>query len=556
MIFKSLLPSAEIPALDIPTFYLGASKANGATPDTLAYVDIATRKALTYGQLEDMHDRIASGLVNNLGLKKGDIVMIFASNSIYYAPAYFGILASGAVCCTASSVFNASEIAYQFNDCGAKAVFVTKSQEKVMAQAIDEGLIKICPQNVVSFEDVPSDPRFTSMQTMLSDKAYTRFQITTKEESANTLATIVYSSGTTGRPKGVMLSHHNMISYTVNGVVYNEFVEAKTGGTKDDSQRCIAILPFAHIYGLTTLVQNSVAGGKTQYILRRFSIDHFLQAIQDYRLQIAPVVPAVYTQILKHPKLHRYDLSSLRVLGCGAAPLAKSVHEGISKMFPIKVSQGFGMSETCSGIIQMAAYRPIFGAVGFLYSGAEAKFVDEHGKDLEVGQEGELCLRGSQIMMGYLNRPEENAHVFDKDGFFHTGDVGYINETGHVFITDRIKELIKYKGLQVSASELEDILITHEAVNDAAVIGVHDPKRETEVPMAYIVLADSIDASDKAKVAKLCMEVQAFLASKVAGHKHLRGGVDVIESIPRNVSGKILRRELKVRHMAKIGAKL
>ncbi|KAJ1948830.1 hypothetical protein FBU59_001416 [Linderina macrospora] len=316
-------------------------------------------------------------------------------------------------------------------------------------------------------------------------------------------------------------------------------MDANTGATKDASQRCIAMLPFAHIYGLTALIHNSIAGGKTQYILGKFRIDKFLQAIQDYKLQIAPVVPAVYTQILKHPNLKKYDLSSLRILGCGAAPLSRNVHKGMASLFPIKVSQGYGMSETCSGITVMGAYKPIFGSVGFLLSGTEAKFIDPQGKELGVNQEGELCLRGNQIMMGYLNRPDENAQVFDKDGFFRTGDVGYINETGHVFITDRIKELIKYKGLQVSASELEDILITHEAVKDAAVIGINDPRRDTEVPMAYVVLADS-----------------AYLAPKVAGHKHLRGGVEAIDAIPRNVSGKILRRELKARYLAKSGAKL
>ncbi|KAJ1951584.1 hypothetical protein FBU59_000059 [Linderina macrospora] len=504
MIFESIVPPIDIPGVDIPTHFLASAKANGAAPETPAFVDIGSQATLTYGELDKMHDRIASGLVNNLGIHKGDVVMIFAPNSIFYAPAYFGIIAAGAVCCTASSMYNAPEIAYQLNDCKAKAVFVGKAQGEIVIQAIEQGLVDMPYHNVITFGDIFPGYLYRGLHEILSDEPYNRLRITTKEEAASTLAVIVYSSGTTGRPKGVMLSHYNL----------------------------------------------------TQYILPSYHIDTFLRAIQDFKIQYAVTVPSILAQIVKHPNLGRYDLSSVKSLSCGAASLTKNIEERASWLLPVSVNQGYGLSETSGGITLMTDHMHIPGSVGFMVPNGQVKFVDENGTELGVSQEGELWVRSSQVMMGYLNCPEENAQVFDKDGFLRTGDIGYINETGHIFITDRIKELIKYKGMQVSAIELEDILMTHEAVEDAAVIGVYDHQRETEVPMAYVVLAGNVDRADKCMVPKVCMEIQVFVAAKVAGHKQLRGGVRSIRAIPRNASGKILRRELKTRHAAVTGAKL
>ncbi|ORX68218.1 acetyl-CoA synthetase-like protein [Linderina pennispora] len=546
MIFKSIAPPVEIPTVDIPTYFLSAAKANGAKLDTKAFIDIGAQATLTYGQLDYMHNRIASGLVNDFGISKGDIVMIFATNCILYAPTYYGILAAGAVCCTASSAFNASELAYQLNDCKAKVVFTTKQQWLVISQAMDQGLVDIQPHNIIVYGESLPGYLYRSFRSVLSDKPYRRLSIKTKDEAASTPALIVYSSGTTGQPKGVVLSHLNMVSGSTSLNSLAAFLALKSGIKPGSAvQRYLVISPYAHIFGLATFLHNHVANAKTQYILPQYSIDAFLQAIARFKIQATTVVPSILTQIVKHPNLSKYDLSSLQYMACGAASVTKDTLEGVSRLLPASPSQGYGLTEVCGGFTLMSSYLPIAGSVGFHAPNCEVRFVDENGNELGADQEGELCVRGDRVMMGYLNLPEETARVIDGYGFFHTGDIGYINETGHIFITDRIKELIKYKGQQVST-----------AVKDAAVIGIDDPQRGTEVPMAYVVLDDIANRTDRGRAAMLCMEVQAFVAARVAGHKQLRGGVTTINAIPRNASGKILRRELKTRYLARTNAKL
>ncbi|KAJ1956973.1 4-coumarate--CoA ligase [Dipsacomyces acuminosporus] len=545
----------------MPTFYMGAARASGAKPDDVAFYDVTTKESLTYGKLDSLNRQIASGLVNSLGIRKGDVVALFASNHVYYPAAFLGTIAAGAVCCTVSSMFQASELEYQVNDCKAKALFVGEKQVRVVAKAISEGLLKIPLANIVVLTSKPSsaDSRFRCLESILSDRPYPALLISSKEEASSTLAVIVYSSGTTGLPKGVMLSHRNFIGYTVQSSAAFAFNVEKQGGPNhlESVQRSLAILPFAHIYGLTALITNSIAGAKTQYIMSNFSIDSFLQAIQDHRIEIASLVPSVIGQIVKHGNLAKYDLSSIRLLGSGAAPLPTGVHNKISKLLPAMSVNGYGMSETCSGICIMSTYEFVPGSVGFLYPEMEAKIVDPAtGKELGVGQEGEFCLRGVSIMMGYLNRPQETAQTIDADGFLHTGDIAYIDEAGRIFITDRIKELIKYKGLQVPPAELESLLMDNSLVRDAAVIGVQDPGRGTELPMAYIVLKDPAVLASKAAALSVRNEIIDWVSERVSDHKRLRGGVEFTDSIPRNYSGKILRRDLRARFASQHKTKL
>ncbi|KAI8326106.1 acetyl-CoA synthetase-like protein [Martensiomyces pterosporus] len=560
MIFKSIAPHTDVPGCDMPTFYMEAARLNGAKPDGLAFYDITTKKSLTYGGLGSLYRQIASGLVNTLGTQKGDVIALFASNHVNYAAAFLGIISAGAVCCTVSSVFQASELEYQLKDCCASALFIGEKQVPVVAKAINEGLVKIPSDHIIVMSDKPAtDARFRSLASILSDEPYAALLITDKKEASETMAVIVYSSGTTGLPKGVMLSHRNFVSYTVQSAAMFKFYSEKEGRADDSNEivKSIAVLPFAHIYGLTVLIANSIAGAKTQYLMSKFSIDSFLHAVQDHRIQAASVVPSILGQIIKHENIHKYDLSSLKLFGSGAAPLPAGVHRGLSKLFPVTTINGFGMSETCSGICAMGSYNFIPGSVGFLYSETEAKFVDPStGKELGVGQEGEFCIRGPSIMLGYLNRPEETARTIDADGFLHTGDIAYINETGHIFITDRIKELIKYKGLQVPPAELEGILMDHPEVKDAAVIGAEDAARGTELPMAYVVLKNQAAAVDEKAAQALCSKIIAWVGERVADHKRLRGGIELIDAIPRNVSGKILRRDLRAKHKSQHGSKL
>ncbi|KAJ1647363.1 4-coumarate--CoA ligase [Coemansia asiatica] len=552
MIFESILPPTDIPGYDIPTFFMNTSRMNLEQPDTPAYYDLATGKNISFSQLYLLYKQVASGLINNLDIEPGDVVAVFSSNSIYYAPAFFGIIAAGAVCCTVSSMFKEGELQYQMEDSKAKVLFVGSKQAHIARAAMEQGLLKIAAEKIVILDD-QDYWGFKSFGKILSDQSFEPLLFNNPERSAKTLAVIVYSSGTTGFPKGVMLSHRNIVAYTVLSATMFAFVQSKDG-VEEKTQRSLAMLPFAHIYRLTSLVTNSVAGAKTQYILNDFSIEKFLHYLEKHRIETASVVPTVLNQLVRFRDISKYDLSALKVLGSGGAALPDGTHGDVRRKFPVSTGNGYGMSETCSGVCLMSNFEFIAGSVGFLFPGMQAKIIDpETGRALGPEQQGELCLRGPTIMMGYLGRPEETAKTIDAEGFLHTGDMAYIKKTGHVFITERIKELIKYKGLQVPPAELESILMKHDGVVDAAVIGVHDKVRGTEAPRAFVVTAG---AADKGESEQLAGELIAWVSSRVADHKKLRGGIEFVDAIPRNPSGKILHRQLRLQYNAKHGTKL
>ncbi|KAJ2109320.1 hypothetical protein IW146_006426 [Coemansia sp. RSA 922] len=565
MIFKSVVPTVDIPGLDLPRFVIDEAKKAAPSPDTIAYFDLGTKESVTFRDLEDMSHRVASGLVNQLHIKHGDVVAIFASNHVYYASLLLGIISAGAVCCTLSSTLRESELAYQMADSGTRAVFVDVAHLPIVRQALEQGVLRIPVECVIVIDrDYCGSEQFTRLSRVLSTQSYQPVCIDSKWESARTLAIVIYSSGTTGLPKGVMLSHRSLIGHFVTQRATLQYFETQSmlEGAAPNLElatiplmRTLAILPFSHIYGLTSLITNSIASGKSQYILNNYSVDRLLSSIQDYKIEIVLVVPSIISQIVKHRNLDTYDLSSLRIIGSGASHLPSSLYEQMTKRLPVLVGSGYGMSETCSGITLMASFKYVSGSVGFLIPRMEAKIIDPQSKRcLGYGQQGELCVRGDMVMLGYLNRIEETRKAIDDEGFLHTGDVGYISESNHVFITGRLKELIKYKGLQVPPNELEGILTEHPLVIDAGVIGVDDYERGTEVPKAYVTLRDP--SSSKALRDRVARELVEWVAGRVAPHKRLRGGVEIVSAIARNQSGKILRTELHAKHLAQHGGKL
>jgi acyl-CoA synthetase (AMP-forming)/AMP-acid ligase II len=306
----------------------------------------------------------------------------------------------------------------------------------------------------------------------------------------------------------------------------------------------MAVLPFFHIYGMVVVMMLGLAQGATVVSMPRFDLMEFLGLIQKHRVTILPIVPPIVLGLVKHPAVAQFDLSSVRLVFSGAAPLGEDIARALSRKLGCPVVQGYGMTEA-SPVTHLSPTRdaPVKpGSIGKVVPGTEVKMVDV-GTGAEVGkrQEGELLIRGPQVMKGYLNRPQDTAASIDREGWYHTGDVGYVDDEDWFYIVDRTKELIKYKGLQVAPAELEALLLTHPAVLDAAVVRTAD-EEAGEVPKAYIVLKP--DATPVGAEA-----LMAWVAERVAPHKRIRH-VEFTDQIPKSASGKILRRVLIDRERA------
>lgn len=285
--------------------------------------------------------------------------------------------------------------------------------------------------------------------------------------------------------------------------------------------------------------------------MAKFDLEKWCSHVQNYRITFSYVVPPVVLLLSKSPVIDKYDLSSMRMMNCGAAPLTQELVEAVYARIKTGIKQGYGLSETSptTHTQPWEEWRTTIGAVGKLLPNLEAKYMTmpEDGsapQEVPVGEVGELYMRGPNIFLGYHNNPAATADCLSADGWFQTGDVGYQNRDGAFFITDRVKELIKYKGFQVAPAELEGILVDNEAIDDVAVIGVESQEHGTEVPIAFVVRSGKSKASGVAPATEAQKIVQ-WLDDKVAYHKRLRGGVRFVEEIPKSASGKILRRVLK-----------
>jgi len=347
------------------------------------------------------------------------------------------------------------------------------------------------------------------------------------------LVALPYSSGTTGLPKGVMLTHYNLVSNLKQMEGLDYFDEIDT---------LICVLPLFHIYGLVVVLNMGLYAGATIVTMPRFELEAFLQAVQDYKVSLAHLVPPVVLQLSKNPIVDKYKLPTLKTIFSGAAPLGEDLTRACMQRLGCSIRQGYGMTET-SPVTHSSPAEPErvkFGSVGVPAPNTECKIVSlETGEPLPPRQEGEVCVRGPQVMKGYLNRPDATASTIDADNWLHTGDIGYVDEDGHFFIVDRLKELIKYKGLQVPPAELEAVLLMHPAVADAAVIPYPD-EEAGEVPKAIVVLKTPTEPE----------AIMEFVAERVAPHKRIRH-IEFVSQIPKSPSGKILRRVLVEKDRAK-----
>lgn len=452
------------------------------------------------------------------GIRKGDVVGIYAPNSIEYGVALHGSLLAGATVTTLNPLYREREVEHQLHDAGARLVFTLAPLVPVVkeAQAHAKGV-----ERIVELEGI-----WEFAKSVAGEPAPVTF------DPLSDVAVLPYSSGTTGLPKGVMLSHQNLTANIRQTVALN---------MTDETSTVLDFLPFYHIYGMMILLNCGLAVGATQIIIPRFEPGAALEIIQRHRVTDLYFVPPAILAIANQPRLDEFDLSSVRFLMSGAAPLPIEVARQASAKLGCTVMQGYGMTESSPLTNVNPIDAPREGTVGPTVSDTVEKVVGlENGEELGPGEVGELLVYGPQVMLGYWNNPEATRETLTPDGWLRTGDIASVDPDGYVRIHDRKKEMIKYKGYQVAPAELESVLLEHPGVRDAAVI----PKADLEageVPKAFIVPRDpSLDLQS----------VLAFVAEKVAPYKKIRD-IEIVDSIPKNPSGKILRRQLIEQERAK-----
>jgi acyl-CoA synthetase (AMP-forming)/AMP-acid ligase II len=508
--WRSELPDLDGTAVPVPRFLFEHTGRHGDKP---ALVDGPSGRALTYRELAGGVERVAAGLAAR-GFGKGDVLAISSPNLPEYALALYGAMAAGGAVTSANPLLTAEELAWQLADAGARVlVTVPPFLETARAAAAKAGV-----ERVLVFGEAEGATPFAELLAARGPAPDAAV------DPRRDLAALPYSSGTTGLPKGVELTHANLVANARQ-------TQAALGFTADDV--VVGVAPFFHAIGQNAILPCSLAAGATVVTMPRFDLAGFLDLVQRHRATLTIVVPPVILALAGHPLVDRYDLSSLRFVGSGGAPLGAETEQRCADRLGCVVAQGFGMTElTCCGAISsLDAPRP--GSVGKLLPGTEARIVDPAGGgDLGPHGTGELWLRGPQVMRGYRNNPEATARTVDADGWLHTGDLCSFDADGHLFVVDRLKELIKYKGYQVAPAELEHLLAAHPAVADAAVVPRPDPEAG-EVPVAHVVRRGEVTAE----------ELQAWVAERVAPYKKLRV-VRFTDHVPRSPSGKLLRRVL------------
>src|SRR5216117_3748324 len=518
MIFRSPYPDVRVPDVALHRFVLAGAVERADQP---ALIDGPSGRVLTYGQLAAGVERLAAGLTAR-GFRRGDVLALFMPNLPEFALAFHGTLAAGGVVTTVNSLATVQDAEYQLRNAGARfLITVAPFLDRATPAAAQVGI-----EHVFVVGEARGGIPFTVL--LETDAPAPHLEI----DPAQDVAVLPYSSGTTGFAKGVMLTHRNLVA----NLIQTAAVHRVTG-----EDRIIAVLPFFHIYGMQVVMNLALWRGATLVTMPRFELEPFLATVQQYRITRAFVVPPLVLALVQHPAVDRYDLSSLRAMMSGAAPLEADLETACARRLGCGFIQGYGLTEaspvTHANSDEPGKCKP--GTVGPLVPNTECRIVDAAtGADLGPDEDGELLIRGPQVMAGYLNNPEATAATLDAAGWLHTGDIGRVDRDGYFTIVDRLKELIKYKGFQVPPAELEALLRGHPAVADAAVVPLAD--RECgEVPKAFVVLRGDVSAAD----------LMAYVAERVAPYKRIRA-LEIIDAIPKSPSGKILRRVLKERGQA------
>ncbi|KAI9030817.1 hypothetical protein CLU79DRAFT_842612 [Phycomyces nitens] len=530
MVFVSPHPRVDVPDVDISSYIFGPNPQNTTiSHDKVLSIDGKTGQTMTFAQLKHFASHMAVGWTENVGLKQGDTVAVFAPNQYDHTALFLSLLSAKLIITPGNPAYTEGEFYHQISSSGAVSLVTVPALLPILLKVCEKVGIRNDRIFLFGDQEVQGCRPFRSL---LSSKAV-QYPIKGVNPSED-VAFLCYSSGTTGVAKGVMLTHRNFVSQVAIGSRFDE----KGAGTDDT---VLGFLPYYHIFGLSSLVLGPAYNMALVVTMSGFDLEWLCQLVEKHRISVAVIVPPIALLLAKHPIVTKYDMTSLRVLGCGAAPLNGEQIAALSRRMPAILTQGYGMTETTSGILAQKCDSRTLGSVGTLFPNCECRIVDENMNELGNDQDGELLFRGPTIMKGYFNNPKANAETFVDGDWMRTGDVGrFDSKSKDFFIVDRIKELIKYKGFQVAPAELEALLLTREDIADCCVVGKYDESQATELPIAFVVLQTGhVVSKEKEK------EIHKFVKANVTSHKYLRGGIRFVAQIPKSPTGKILRREVK-----------
>lgn len=512
MIYGSPYPAITIPDVTLAQFVLRRAAELGDAP---ALVDGPSGRTLSFKQVAGGARLVASALAKR-DFGKGDVFGIWMPNIPEYAIPFLAVSMLGGINTTINSLYTPDEANYQLSDTGAKyLVTIPQFMDRAVAAAKGTGV-----QEIFVMGEAEGATPFTTL--MRGDGQLPEVSI----DPMRDLVVLPYSSGTSGRPKGVMLTHSNLIA---------QIEQANATGIFQEGDVTIGVLPFFHIYGMALTLLLALANGSKTVTIPRFDLELFLQVMDQYEVTVASLVPPIVVALAKHPLVDKYNLSKLRTITSGAAPLGGELEVACARRLNCLVLQGYGMTEVsaASHINPGDPDKIRHGSVGWVVSGMESKIADLNtGQGLPPNEKGEVCMRGPNRMIGYLNNPEATAQTIDAEGWLHSGDIGYADEDGYFYIVDRVKELIKYNAYQVAPATLEAALLTNPNISDCAVIAYQHPELG-EVPKAFVVARNPMTAD----------EVMMYVAERVAPFEKVRV-VEFIDAIPKSASGKILRRVL------------
>ncbi|KAL9177392.1 hypothetical protein ABFS82_01G055600 [Erythranthe guttata] len=531
-IYRSIYPSLNLPSdpfLDVVSFISSQNQTGG----NHALIDSSTGLSLSYTTLFSLVKSFASGLHHSIGVKQGDVILILLPNSVFFPVVFLAALSVGAVVTPMNPLSSLSEIKKQVLDSSASLAFTLVGKVDELVGSLGGGCRVIgVPEDMFDFDSLRSDGSVFGELVSSDPSLAPRPRI-----AQNDTAAILYSSGTTGRAKGVMLTHGNFIAMMVLFVRF----EASMYDYPSTENVYLAVVPMFHVYGLSLFVMGLLSLGCTIVTMKKFGANEMATAVERYGVTHLHAVPPLVAELVRRAKRDGScnSFRSLKQVSCGAAPLSENSINEFKETFPrVDFIQGYGMTETTA--VGTRGYNTIearkYSSVGLLSPNAEGKVVNwVTGAHLPPGSVGELWLHTPGNMKGYLNNIEATMATIDKDGWLHTGDIVYFDNEGYLYVIDRLKEIIKYKGFQVAPADLEAVLMSHPEVLDAAVIGARD-EEAGEIPVAFVVPKEGSSISQAALL--------DFVAKQVAPYKKVRK-VHFRASIPRSAAGKILRRELR-----------